>query len=145
MMTILSPLGWLACVFYSTIPAFWLLIHPLAKFWRWRRTSPYRVLLPLGIALWIAFAAITFHWRNLQLYKNNLAWIPAVALLGAGVVLYKLASPNSADSPNCSPAAGIILSPPPASAPASAIPSTSPISAKCLPGASAPASPSVTP
>jgi hypothetical protein len=46
-----SNLGWLACVVYSTIPAFWLMVHPFAERWRMRQTSPYRVLVPAWIAM----------------------------------------------------------------------------------------------
>jgi hypothetical protein len=46
----LQLIGWLVCVVYSTIPAFWLMIHPFAERWRARhrsyRRSPYTVLLP---------------------------------------------------------------------------------------------------
>ncbi len=91
MLKILAAIGWLACVLYSTIPAFWLMIHPHANFWRSRRVSPYKILLPLWIAMWITVAALTFRWRHVQLYKSNLTWIPAVALLWAGILLYKLA------------------------------------------------------
>lgn len=41
--------------------------------------------------MWIIVAAITFRWRNLQLYRNILTWIPAVGLLCVGVILYRLA------------------------------------------------------
>jgi hypothetical protein len=43
----LQTIAWLACVVHSTIPAFWLMIHPFADRWRARRRSPYRVLLPV--------------------------------------------------------------------------------------------------
>jgi protein-S-isoprenylcysteine O-methyltransferase Ste14 len=91
MLHALHFLAWIACVIYSTIPTFWLLIHPRAENWRSRSTSPYKILLPLWSAMWIAMAATTFRWRNLQLYKNNLTWIPALALLITGMILYKLA------------------------------------------------------
>ena len=54
MLTLLRTVAWIACVIYSTIPAFWLLIHPRAEFWRSRRRSPYRILLPVWIAMWAA-------------------------------------------------------------------------------------------
>ena len=67
----LQTIGWIACIIYSTIPAFWLLIHPRADYWRARRKSPYRILLPLWIGMWVAAAVITAPWRNFLLYKNN--------------------------------------------------------------------------
>ncbi|MGA9393000.1 MAG: isoprenylcysteine carboxylmethyltransferase family protein [Candidatus Sulfotelmatobacter sp.] len=86
----LQTIGWIACIIYSTIPAFWLLIHPRADYWRARRKSPYRILLPLWIGMWVAAALITAPWRTFLLYKNNLTWIPAGILFGGGLLLYKL-------------------------------------------------------
>lgn len=87
---LLRTLAWIACVIYSTIPAFWLLIHPRAEFWRSRRTLPYKILLPLWIAMWLLVAAITAPWRSITLYENRWMCIPAAALFSAGLVLYKL-------------------------------------------------------
>ncbi len=89
-MHLLRTLGWIACVIYSTIPAFWLLIHPRVEFWRSRPRSPYKTLLPIWIGMWAAMAAITAPWRSVVLYKNNWTWIPATLLSCAGLVLYKL-------------------------------------------------------
>jgi len=83
-------LAWLLCSVYSTIPAFWLLIHPRAEYWRSRRQSPYKILLPLWVGMWIAIAAVTAPWRGISLYQNKWTWIPAAFLFGAGLLLYKL-------------------------------------------------------
>jgi protein-S-isoprenylcysteine O-methyltransferase Ste14 len=90
MMTLLQTVAWIACVLYSTIPAFWLLIHPRAEFWRSRRSSPYRILLPIWIGMWALVAAVTSPWRSVSLYENRWAGIPAGALFCTGLVLYKL-------------------------------------------------------
>jgi protein-S-isoprenylcysteine O-methyltransferase Ste14 len=87
---LLRTVGWIACVVYSTIPAFWLLIHPRAEFWRSRRRSPYGILLPIFIGMWAAVGAITAPWRGVSLYENKWTWLPAGALFCAGLVLYKL-------------------------------------------------------
>src|SRR6266705_363524 len=84
----LNLVAWLACIVYSTIPSFWLAIHPRAKYWRSRRRSPYRVLLPLWIAMWIAAGLITAPWRHLVLYSSLWAWVPAIFLFGVGFWLY---------------------------------------------------------
>jgi protein-S-isoprenylcysteine O-methyltransferase Ste14 len=86
----LRTVGWIACVVYSTIPSFWLLIHPLVDYWRSRSRSPYRILLPAWIAMCLLLAAVTEHWRNLTLYHRAWCWIPAAALFSTGLVLYKL-------------------------------------------------------
>ncbi len=89
MLTLLRTIAWIACVVYSTIPAFWLLIHLRAESWRARHTSPYKILLPLWIAMWALAAAITYPWRNVFFYESNWMWIPAAALFCAGLLLYK--------------------------------------------------------
>jgi protein-S-isoprenylcysteine O-methyltransferase Ste14 len=86
----LRTVGWIACIIYSTIPNFWLLIHPRVKYWRSRPRSPYRILLPVWIAMWLLLAAVTEHWRYLTLYHRSWCWTPAATLFGAGLVLYKL-------------------------------------------------------
>jgi protein-S-isoprenylcysteine O-methyltransferase Ste14 len=85
---LLQTAGWLACVIYSTIPSFWLVIHPRVDYWRSRPRSPYRVLVPLWIAMWIVLAVITAPWRQLVLYHTLWTWIPAVALFVTGLYLY---------------------------------------------------------
>ncbi|MGA9736752.1 MAG: isoprenylcysteine carboxylmethyltransferase family protein [Candidatus Sulfotelmatobacter sp.] len=90
MMHLLRTLAWIACVVYSTIPAFWLLIHPRAEYWRSRRRSPYKILLPVWMAMWIAAAAISRPWRSHLLYASKWTWLPAGLLFCAGLMLYKL-------------------------------------------------------
>jgi protein-S-isoprenylcysteine O-methyltransferase Ste14 len=89
MLTLLRTVGWLACVIYSTIPAFWLLIHPRAELWRSRRRSPYKILLPLWLAMWALLATITAPWRGVFFYQSGWTWIPAGALLCVGLILYQ--------------------------------------------------------
>src|SRR6266705_3728513 len=104
----LNLIGWLACIVYSTIPSFWLAIHPRATYWRSRRRSPYRVLLPLWIAMWIVAGLVTATWRHVVLYSSLWAWVPAVFLFGVGFWLYSqsgsiLAFSNSAEFPKLWP------------------------------------------
>jgi protein-S-isoprenylcysteine O-methyltransferase Ste14 len=89
---ILNTLAWLACVVYSTIPAFWLVIHPFANFWRGQKRNPYKFLVPLWIALWIAVALATAPWRYHRLYSHPVTWLPAAALLATGIGIYRRAS-----------------------------------------------------
>jgi protein-S-isoprenylcysteine O-methyltransferase Ste14 len=85
----LRTVGWLACVVYATIPAFWLLIHPRVKYWRSRQGSPYRILIPFWIAMWVVVAAGTAKWRDLPLYATPWSWLPAALLFAAGVWIYR--------------------------------------------------------
>jgi protein-S-isoprenylcysteine O-methyltransferase Ste14 len=84
----LNLCGWIACVVYSTIPSFWLLIHPRAFYWRSRKRSPYLVLLPLWIAMWILLAWLTSPWRHQTLYITRWTWIPAIVVFSTGLWIY---------------------------------------------------------
>ncbi|MBZ5679657.1 MAG: isoprenylcysteine carboxylmethyltransferase family protein [Acidobacteriia bacterium] len=81
-------MAWIACVVYSTIPLFWLMIHPQAHRWRERSRSPFRVLVPAWIVMWVGIGAITGHWRSVALYSTVWSWIPAGLLFAAGISLY---------------------------------------------------------
>jgi len=90
MVMALRTIGWIACVIYATIPSFWLLIHPRAEYWRSRPRSPYRVLLPVWIGMWLLLAVITAPWRDIAVYQRWWCWIPAAGLFCMGLSLYKL-------------------------------------------------------
>ena len=85
----LRTLGWFACTVYSTIPAFWLMIHFRVDYWRSRGRSPYRVLVPVWVVMWIAAGLATLRWRSLTLYQETRAWVPALALFALGFWLYR--------------------------------------------------------
>jgi protein-S-isoprenylcysteine O-methyltransferase Ste14 len=88
-MAFLQLTGWLMCVIYATIPGFWLIIHPYTAYWRSRARSPYRVLLPLWVAMWIVVGGLTAPFRHAVLYESLWTWIPAAFLFFAGFWLYK--------------------------------------------------------
>lgn len=88
MIWFLQTLAWLACVVYSTVPLFWILIHPFAEYWRSRRRSPHFVLLAVWMALWATFAAASAPWRQVTLYSVPWSWGPAALFLSVGVWLY---------------------------------------------------------
>ena len=90
MLSFVFTFGWLASIVYGTIPCFWLAIHPFAGFWRRLRVSPYAILVPAWIALWVALGLVTAHYRHVALYHAPWTWIPAVALLLLGMRLYRL-------------------------------------------------------
>lgn len=89
MLIFLRTIGWLACVVYATIPSFWLVIHPRVEFWRSRQRSPYRILIPLWMAMWVGVGASTAAWRELRLYTTAWSWLPAALILGAGLWIYR--------------------------------------------------------
>jgi protein-S-isoprenylcysteine O-methyltransferase Ste14 len=87
-MQLLRTLAWLACVVYSTIPLFWLMIHPRAHRWREREASPFRVLLPAWIVMWIGIGVLTSPWRAAAFYSTPWSWPPAALLLATGIMIY---------------------------------------------------------
>lgn len=89
-MQFVRTVGWLACVIYSTIPSFWLMVHPRAHRWRARVRSPFRVLVPAWITMWIGVAALTGPWRKLSIYSTPWPWIPAALLFATGILIYFL-------------------------------------------------------
>jgi protein-S-isoprenylcysteine O-methyltransferase Ste14 len=90
-MGLLRTLGWLACVVYSTIPLFWLMVHPRAQTWRKRERSPFRVLVPAWIVMWVGVGALTGPWRRVALYSTWWSWLPALLLFALGIVTYSRA------------------------------------------------------
>jgi protein-S-isoprenylcysteine O-methyltransferase Ste14 len=82
-------IGWLACVVYSTIPAFWLAIHTRIEYWRSRNRLPYSIVVPGWMALWVVVAVITLRWRQVALYRAWWMWVPALALFALGIWLYR--------------------------------------------------------
>src|SRR5579864_6192773 len=84
----LDRCGWTACIVYSTIPSFWLLVHPGAEYWRSRKRSPYVVLLPAWFAMWIVVGLLTSPWRHTLLYATRWTWIPASLLFSTGFWIY---------------------------------------------------------
>src|SRR5438105_3705559 len=88
-MRLLLQIVWLFAILYATIPSFWLLIHPFAGYWRARKQSPFRLLLPLWLVIMVAAAALTWRWRLIQIYSTPLAWIPAGILFLAAIRIYR--------------------------------------------------------
>jgi protein-S-isoprenylcysteine O-methyltransferase Ste14 len=94
----LQLIGWLACVVYSTIPAFWFMIHPFAARWRARhlsnQRSPYVLLVPAWIAMWVAVALLTEPWRKIALYRADWVWAVAAPLFVCGLYVYSQSGKN---------------------------------------------------
>ncbi len=93
-MGVLRTLGWLATVVYSSIPLFWLMVHPRADYWRERKRTgraAYQLLGPLWVAVWVVLGVLTWPWRLVILYTSTWAWLPAATLFVGGAVLYSSA------------------------------------------------------
>lgn len=90
-MWFLRTVGWLACVAYSTVPLFWLMVHPRAHVWRKSDRSPFRVLVPAWMVMWIGVGALTGPWRGITLYSTPWSWLPAVPLFASGFFIYSRA------------------------------------------------------
>src|ERR1051326_2059430 len=87
-MPLLRTLGWLACVVYSTVPLFWFMVHPRAHRWRARVRSPFRVLVPAWITMWLGVGGLTGPLRHVTIYSTPWTWGPAVLLFSIGIFLY---------------------------------------------------------
>jgi protein-S-isoprenylcysteine O-methyltransferase Ste14 len=87
-MRLVRTLGWLVCVVYSTIPLFWLMVHPRAHRWRKKERSPFRILVPAWITMWVGVGGITGRWRGVVMDATPWSWIPAALLFVNGVLLY---------------------------------------------------------
>ncbi|HVP44777.1 MAG TPA: isoprenylcysteine carboxylmethyltransferase family protein [Terriglobales bacterium] len=92
----LENIGWLLGCVYSTIPAYWLLVHPFADLWRKRKTSLKHVgwVWPL---LWVVAGAVTARWRHQVLYREPWTWIPGVALIATAMYVYSRARRDFSD------------------------------------------------
>ena len=88
MWAFLRTVGWLFAIVLSTIPAYWLLVHPWAEHWRRRRGARFRILGPLWIVIWIAVGALTWRWRQVLAYDTPLSWLAAAPFFAAGFYLY---------------------------------------------------------
>src|SRR5713101_8305583 len=74
MLAFLQTIGWLVVIVYASIPSFWLLVHPRVEYWRSRQRSPYRVLIPVWITMWIALGTTTAPWRHVLIYNTGWTW-----------------------------------------------------------------------
>ncbi|HYN14902.1 MAG TPA: isoprenylcysteine carboxylmethyltransferase family protein [Terriglobales bacterium] len=88
MLTLVRTAGWLFAIVLSTVPSFWLLVHPRAEYWRGRSGARFRILGPLWIAMWVAVGAITWPWRHVPLYDSPLSSVAAVPFFAIGFYLY---------------------------------------------------------
>lgn len=89
-MSALHTVAWLAGVIYSTIPCFWLVVHPTAR----TLGKAHQPLIRAGaiwFGMWVATGALTWPWRNVLLYRSPWSWAAAAPLFLCGLTLYVLA------------------------------------------------------
>jgi protein-S-isoprenylcysteine O-methyltransferase Ste14 len=86
---LLETSGWIVCMVYATIPSFWLVIHPRAEHWRSRARSPYRLLLPMWMGMWVVCGLASSPWRHLRLHPTWWSSIPAAIVFAIGLWIYR--------------------------------------------------------
>lgn len=79
---ITETIAWIAGIVYATIPAFWLVVHPFADFWRSRKGKIYPFLGLLWLGIWIVAGLSTaaYHHQRLWSEWSWVAWAPLLAL-----------------------------------------------------------------
>lgn len=89
MEAMLLRIPWLLGIAYSSIPLFWLAIHPFASTWRRLRWSPYRALLPIWALVILAEIRITWPWRSSRIYSAPYMWLAALPFFILGWRTYR--------------------------------------------------------
>jgi protein-S-isoprenylcysteine O-methyltransferase Ste14 len=93
-MNAVRTIAWLAAIVYSTIPLYWLIVHPRPHLWRRLSRSPLLILGPLWALIWIMVGFLSAPWRQVVLYDTPLGWLAALPLFAAGFYLYSQSLPH---------------------------------------------------
>jgi protein-S-isoprenylcysteine O-methyltransferase Ste14 len=83
-----ETIAWLIAIVYATIPAYWMAVHPFARFWRARRGKVMPFLGLIWLALWIAAGFVTAPYRHQRLWPEW-SWLGWLLLFGIGLSLYR--------------------------------------------------------
>ena len=83
----LRIIAWLVCGVYSTIPAYWMMVHPFAERWRAMRHK-LKLLAPLWVLMWCVAWAASYPWRNVALYHNAGTLVAAPLLWAESIFMY---------------------------------------------------------
>jgi protein-S-isoprenylcysteine O-methyltransferase Ste14 len=83
----LLTLAWLVGTIYATIPLFALMVRPFAGFLR-ARHSRLLVIIPSWFGMLAAVYFLTWQWREAVLYRTPAAWLAAVFLFAAAILIY---------------------------------------------------------
>jgi len=89
MIRIFLNLSWIIGIVYGTIPIFWIVVHPFAKFWKERAKSPLWLLTFIWLAMMFLAGWATYPWREHRLYDHPASWLVSLALFAAGLLTYR--------------------------------------------------------
>lgn len=90
-MSFLLTAGWIPCCIYGSVPAFWLIIHPYADFWRRRHREGkpvYQFLIPIWVSMWVVLYAATYPLRGILLYHLRWSWVLTLIFFATGSFVY---------------------------------------------------------
>ncbi len=88
-MRLLLNIAWLIGSVYATIPALWLTIHPFVSYWRKRKGAVMGWIGLIWLGLMAATLALTFRWREVQVYRTQWSWLAWLLLFAVGTVVYR--------------------------------------------------------
>jgi len=88
-MALFLTIIWVLALGYSTIPLFWLVVHPFAPKWREHQGKIYPMLGFIWLVLMASVGYATAQYRHDRLYATPWSWLPAALLLLAGFTLYR--------------------------------------------------------
>jgi len=87
-MDALRSLGWFLSIVYSTIPLYWIIVHPRARSWGSARKAPLTLLGGIWFGLWIAAGVMTWPWRDVVMYDTPWSWLVAAPFFALGLYVY---------------------------------------------------------
>ena len=80
---------WFFALGYSTIPLFWLVVHPFAAYWKSRKGKIYPLLGLIWLVIITAVGFATWPFIDLRLYSTPWSLLPAALFLISGFSLYR--------------------------------------------------------
>ena len=87
-MPYLLTLAWILGITYSSIPIFWLLVHPFANYWRSVAIGSRTLLAGLWLVSIVALGVLTASWRLQQLYDTPFSWLAWLLFVALGISIY---------------------------------------------------------
>jgi protein-S-isoprenylcysteine O-methyltransferase Ste14 len=87
-MFLVRTIAWLIAIVYSTIPSYWLLVHPRARRWAEQGGRPLRAIGPAWLLLWLVVGTATWPWRLIAAYQLRWTWILGSLIIVSGFVIY---------------------------------------------------------